>query len=260
MKAGDPNIKVTQVDVDNLRLNLQFAKAKRCEAAAGLEKAMAGLREAIGLCQTDVLLVPDEALPSLVEGFDKACLIQWALTRRGEIAQAAGAAEVADLEISAQRRLLFRPLERDHVRRPARHARQADSAGPAPNRWSSRARQHSRCRPRSPAHHPERTGARPPISRTGPRRGSSDKTRNLITLEVEAAYLKWDEAACKVKLLAGAPEMAAKTAKTVQGRFDQGATSGEDLIRARTQEDYAQAQYNRRSSRNAVALATNRTQ
>jgi outer membrane protein TolC len=82
------------------------------------------------------------------------------------------------------------------------------------------------------------------------------KTTNLITLEVDAAYLKWEEAACKIRILAGTPEMAAKTAKTVQGRFDQGATSGEDLIKARTQEDYAQAQYNEALFTHAVALAT----
>jgi outer membrane protein TolC len=42
----------------------------------------------------------------------------------------------------------------------------------------------------------------------------------------------------------------------VQGRFDQGATTGEDLIKARTQEDYAQAQYNEALFIHAVALAT----
>ena len=64
---------MTQIDVDNLRLNIQFAKASCCEAASHGEKATAALREAIGLCPSDVLLVPDEAPLAWPESFDKAC-------------------------------------------------------------------------------------------------------------------------------------------------------------------------------------------
>ena len=252
VKAGDPNIKVTQIDVDNLRLNIQFAKAKRCEAAAGVEKATAALREAIGLCPSDVLLVPDEALPGLVESFDKACLLQWALTKRGEMVQAAAAAEVTELEITAQQRLIFRPVTTTFAAGADLHAKQIPQ-GVANGEFRPGA-----LPPEMPTtlvgHHPQRTERAGDFAARA--QAVVQKSTNLITLEVEAAYLKWDEAACKIRLLADAPETAANTASKVQGRFDQGSTSGEDLIKARTQEDYAQAQYNEALFTHAVALAT----
>jgi outer membrane protein TolC len=250
--VGDPNIKVTQVDVDSLYLNLTFARAKRCEAAAGVEKATAALREAIGLCATDPLIVPDEPLPSLVESFDKAILVQWALCKRGEMAQAAAAAQVAELEICAQQRLFCRPVTNTFAAGADLHAKQIPQ-GRANGEFVPGAIGLEM--PTTFAgHRPERTERAADFATRA--QAVVEKTRNLITLEVDAAYLKWEEAACKARLLADAPATAAKTAKTVQGRFDQGATSGEDLIKARTQEDYAQAQYNEALFIHAVALAT----
>ena len=252
VKAGDATIKVTQIDVDNLALNLQFARAKRCEAAAGVEKATAALREAIGLCPTDLLIIPDEALPSLVEGFDKTVLLQWALCKRGEMAQAAAAAQVAELEICAQQKLVCRAVTNTFAAGADLHAKQIPQGHAngefvpgaigleMPTTFAGK--------------RPERTERAADLASRA--QAVVDKTTNLITLEVEAAYLKWEEAACKIRLLADAPKAAAATAKTVQGRFDQGATSGEDLIKARTQEDYAQAQYNEALFLHAVGLAT----
>ena len=252
VKAGDPNIKVTQVDVDSLALNIIFAKAKRAEVSAGAEKALAALREAIGLSSCDVLVVPDESLPALVEGFDKCSLVQWALTRRGELAQAAATAQVTELEITAQHRLLFRPVTSTFAAGADLHAKQIPQ-GVANGEFRPGA-----IPPEMPTtlvgHHPQREERAGDFAARA--EAVVEKTRNLISLEVEAAYLKWQEAAEKIKILADAPERAAKTAKTVQGRFDQGATSGEDLIKARTQEDYALAQYNEALFLHAVALAT----
>jgi outer membrane protein TolC len=249
--AGDVNIKVTKIDVDNLALNIQFARAKRSEVAAGVEKALAGLREAIGLCANDVLVVPDEPLPSLVEGFDKNTLRQWALTNRGEMAQAAAAAQVACLEINAQHRLFLRPQTLTFAAGADLHAKQIPQ-GVANGEY----------RPGAiglempvfmVGHHPERTERASDFASRA--QAVVEKTIGLITLEADVAYLKWQEASDKIKILAGTPANAAATAKTVQGRFDQGAVSGEELLRARTQEDYAQVQYNEALFNHALALA-----
>jgi hypothetical protein len=252
VKAGDPSIKVTQVDVDNLKLNIIFARAKRAEVSAGVEKAIAALREAIGLSNCDQLIVPDESLPSLVEGFDKACLIQWALTRRGELAQAAATAQVTELEIVAQHRLLLRPVTSTFAAGADLHAKQIPQ-GVANGEFRPGA-----IPPEMPTtlvgHHPERTERAGDFAARA--QAVVEKTSNLISLEVEAAYLKWQEASEKIKILSGASDLAAKSAKTVQGRFDQGAITGEDLIKARTQEDYALAQYNEALFLHAVSLAT----
>ena len=52
------------------------------------------------------------------------CLVQWALTKRGEMAQAAAAAQVAELEISAQQRLIFRPVTNTFAAGADLHAKQ----------------------------------------------------------------------------------------------------------------------------------------
>src|SRR5262245_65848001 len=61
--AGDPKIKVTQIDVDILAINKEFVKTKQKEAEVGVEKAFAGLREAIGVGPEYPLELADTPLP-----------------------------------------------------------------------------------------------------------------------------------------------------------------------------------------------------
>lgn len=248
--AGDPNIKVTQVDVDTLLLNLEFAKAKRAEAAVGMEKATAGLREAIGLGLTECLAIAAEPLPPLVDHLDKDALIAYALARRAELTQAALAKDVTVLEINAQ-----------HWR-----------FGPQAKTFAAASDIHAKPIPQGVANGEYRPGAlgiempvylvgkRPyRIERAGDLANRAeavvDKTQNLVALEVEANYLKWKEAAEKIRNLRGTPETASNIATKVRGRFDQGAVTGEELLRAQTLEDYARSQYTEALFNHILALA-----
>ena len=252
VKAGDPNIKVTQIDVDTLALNLEFARGKRVETEIGVQKAMAGLREAIGINLDVPLEIPDVPLPELVSSFDKASLISGALANRAEMAQAYAAAQVSELEICAQKKIFFNP---------------------APKTFAAGGDIHAKPIPQGVAngeYRPAAIGPEMPVYLAGSRQlrveratdlsaraqAVVDKTHNLITLEVEAAYLKWADAAKRITVFQKTPEAAAKISKSVQGRFDAGNVTGEELLRARTLEDYAKAQYNEALFNHAVALAT----
>jgi outer membrane protein TolC len=252
VKAGDPNIKVTQIDVETLALNLQFARAKRAEAEVGVLKAVAGLREAMGVGLEYPLNIADESLPALVDSFDKNSLISAGLAQRGEMAQASAAAEVAGLEVDAQRRQLFKLQTKTFAAGADIHAKQIPQ-GVANGEYRPGAIG-LEMPPFFAGHRHQRVDRAADLSARAD--AVVNKTTNLITLEIEAAYLKWFEAATKVKNLDGAAKSAASTAAKVQGRFDQGATTGEELMRVRTMEDYANSQYNEALFNHAVALAT----
>jgi outer membrane protein TolC len=123
VKAGDPNIKVTQIDVDTLKLYLEFAKAKRAEADVGMRKATAGLREAIGIGLHEPLAIAAEPLPTNVPVIDKDALVAHAVANRAESAQAALAKQVADLEIRAQH-WSFNPTSKTYAAASDIHAKQ----------------------------------------------------------------------------------------------------------------------------------------
>jgi outer membrane protein TolC len=218
----------------------------------GILKAVAGLREAMGVGLDYPLNVPNEALPALVEGFDKNTLIAAALCQRGEMSQAAAAAQVAGLEIDAQRRLLFRLQTKTFAAGADIHAKQIPQ-GVANGEYRPGAIG-LEMPPFFAGHRHERVDRAADLSARAD--AVVNKTTNLITLEVEVAYLKWQEAADRVRNLTGAADQAAKTAEKVKGRFDQNATTGEELMRVRTMEDYANSQYNEALFNHAVALAT----
>lgn len=250
LKAGDPNLKVTQIDVDSIVINRDFYKARTYEASVGIDRAFAALREAIGVKPEYPLDIIDDELPAIVENLNKNELIAVALTLRGEMAQVTGANRVTDLEITAQSR----------VRRPSvpTFAMGSDiHAKPIPQGVANG------------EYRPGAIGLEMPPSLVGKKRERMDraadlnsravavvvKTEGLIALEVEATYFKWREAVSRLEALQTTPDLAKKIATNVQGRFDNGNASGEELIRARTLEDQARANYTEALYNHALALA-----
>jgi outer membrane protein TolC len=82
-----------------------------------------------------------------------------------------------------------------------------------------------------------------------------DKTNNLVALEVEATYLKWLEAAQKVKGLEEAPRIAVEITDKVKKEFDKGKVGGEAILRAQGMEEQIAASYNEALYMHALALA-----
>lgn len=250
LKAGDPNLKINTLDRDNLIVNRDLYKARGFEASIGVDKATAALREAIGVKQGYPLEIAEDSLPPLVENLNKEELVALALSQRGELQQAYAASRVTALEICAQGKIRT-PVGRTFAMGSDIHAK------PIPQGTSNG------------QYTPSAIGLEMPVSMAGHRsermqrardlneRAGAvvDKTENLIVLETEAAYYKWLEAKGKVTTLAALPALAKKIGDNTQNRFDNGNVSGEELIRARTLEDQARANYNEALYNHVLALA-----
>ncbi|MBX9680909.1 MAG: TolC family protein [Gemmataceae bacterium] len=249
-KAGDPEFKVTKIDIDVLNLNGMLLKSKLAEATVGIQKAVAALREAMGVGPDYPLEVAVEPLPAIVESLDKETLIASAIANRGELVQANSAQRLTELEIAAQSKI-------------------RSSAG---RTFAAGSDIHAKPIPQGVANGEYRPGAigiEMPTTLAGPKadrmaRASdlsaraaavSEKAHNLVSLETEVAYLKWLEASTKVRNLKDAVATAARISESVSSRFETGRVSGEELLRARTLEEQTKALYNEAFFQHALALA-----
>src|SRR5262249_41750858 len=100
LKAGDRDIGDT--DVDRTTVYLELAETRRLQAAEGVERALAALKEAIGLEPGCCLDVPHVNLPEPNLRLCCGEIVAWALARRGDLVQANTLVEVTGLEIEAQ--------------------------------------------------------------------------------------------------------------------------------------------------------------
>lgn len=248
VKIRNPDIKIFDIDVDILALNVKLVRLREIEARVGIEKAIAAVREAVGVeCPLDIA---EDRLPALVADLNKEALVAMALCRRGEMTQAGAAQQVATLEIDAQ----------------------AKQRGPTGRTFASGSDLHARPIPQGVANGEYRPGAiglEMPASFAGHKAdrmqrahdlaGRADavvaKTHNLITLEVEATYLKWLEAAQKIKGMEGTIPKANSIADKIKEEFDEGKISGEQLLRAQGMEEQIAASYNEALYLHALALA-----
>ena len=250
-KLGDPKIKVTQLDVDILALNLEFVKTKQAEANAGILKAAAALREALGVGLDYPLKLAKVDFPPLVEKLNKEELVASALANRGEIDQATAALRVAELEVCAQAKVCLIPFNKTFASAADIHATQIPQ-GVANGEYRPGA-----IPPEMPANLVgncrERMARAQDFSDRA--RAVVDKAQNLVALEVEIVYLKWQEAAEKVNNLKNTPDSAGKIVARIQKSFNEGAATGEELLRARVMEDQAKAQLNEAMYHHALALA-----
>ena len=83
-----------------------------------------------------------------------------------------------------------------------------------------------------------------------------DKTRNLIALEVEDAFIKWQESVHKLAALRNTADLASKLADNLQQRFaEKGNVPAEDVVRSYLVAAQAQATYNEALYQHALGLA-----
>lgn len=251
LEAGDPNLKVTTIDRDNLKIAKAIVGTKEAEARVGISKAMAALREALGVGLDFPLDVVVEPLPPLVSEPNKEELIRQALANRPELQQALAMNAVTDLEITAQGRARFK------LQVPTFAAGGDIHAKPIPQGVANTEYRPGAIGPEMP---PFLFGKRADrMQRAGDFSDRAvavvDKTENLIALEVEATYLKWFEAAQNIQNLEPLPKDAESVAARVKDRFDMGNVSGEEYLRARTQANQIQALLNQARFEHAVALA-----
>jgi outer membrane protein TolC len=248
--AGGAENKITKIDLDAIKVQIALVKGKKSQADNGMLKAKAALREAIGLGHDYPLEIAAVDLPMAVypvksysmekvvdeNGKDtgktvkkekteykvlfqlmKAELIEAAIANRGEMIQANAASRVTDLEVQAQNRI----------------------RGWQGRTFASGADIHTQPIPFSIFNTDYRPGAigleMPPMlagrkwDRVQRARDLNDrasavveKTNNLVSLDVEAQYLKWREAVEEIQYLREiyetAQELPDKVLKLVQAK------------------------------------------
>ncbi len=164
-------------------------EGRRETARAGVGRALAALREAIGLPADAAIDVADADLPDVTVKVDREAVIALALARRGEIVQVTTAAEVTGFEVKAQDAKRFSPTQRTFAAGTDIHAQPIPPAS------------------RGTEYAPAAIGPEMPTLLVGKRadrveqarllsaRADSlvDKTRGLLALEADDAYNRWLE-------------------------------------------------------------------
>jgi outer membrane protein TolC len=243
---------VSKVSVDKITLHLGLAKTQAVEADQGQKRALAALAEAIGLEPGTCYEVVGELLAHEVDVPCCGDLVALALSRRGEMVQVTTVSRVVELEIGAQSKS-FLPVVRTFASGSDIHAR------PVPQGHADR------------EYWPGATGLEMPTVFAGPRwarvqrahdlsaRAGAvvDKTRNLIVLETEDAFLKWQDATVKLPDAAQAVEAGKGIVKANEEGFRKapGAIRIEDILTSEGDFARASATYNEALYQQAIELA-----
>ncbi len=242
---------VTSVDVNRSAVYLRLAETKRTQATQGVKRALVALREAIGVDADVRLDVADGRLPVPTVSPDRDEVVKSALARRGDLIQASIFAQVVCLEVDAQATSFQKKMET----------------------FAAGSDIHARSIPQEEHNNDYRPGAVPPEMPTllaGSRvermkRAQSlatraaavvDVTRNLISLEAEDAFLRWEEAAQQARQTREAADTGDKLADDLNKDFTAGSkVKVEDVITSRVLAATARSQYNEYLYRQIVALA-----
>jgi len=215
-KEGAPR-DLTQNSVDKNRTYLRLAEARQVDAQQGVERALAALREAMGVAPNFSFTIADRDIPTPKVDIARADMVALALARRGELIQANTLAAITALEVDAQ----------------------GTSHHPKKMTFAAGADIHSRAVPPDISNQEYRPGGIPPEMPTtlvGSRsarmehardlsaRASAvaDKTRGLIALEAEDTYLRWQEASRKVPITREANDVSKKLADDTLNDFKGG--------------------------------------
>jgi outer membrane protein TolC len=242
---------ITAADVNRTSVYLHLAKTKQIQAAQGVERALAALKEALGLGPEACLVVPPGELPAPELRLCRGDIVAWALTRRPDLAQAGLFAEAACLEVEAQgtnhrtKMETFAAGSDIHARRVAPGGHNSEYrpgaivpemptllVGSQPERMKHAQSLHARAE------------------------AVVEEARNLIALEAEDAFLRWQEASQAVAEARSAVVAGDQLADSLTKDFTSGLkVRVEDVVNARVLASQARAQLNNFLYHQVVALA-----
>ena len=107
LKNGRKDVSKDQIDlIDSF---IEMVKGRKEEAIQGYQRALAALREALGMGPECTIAIADTIMPDVRTLADRDVIVQLALARRGEVVQSVSAMEVFCLEVDAQGRILLSP-------------------------------------------------------------------------------------------------------------------------------------------------------
>jgi outer membrane protein TolC len=243
---------VTTRDKERVAVYVPLVQGRREEAVQGYQRALAALREAMGVGPNYCFEPADPTLPFPNPPVNCEELVGLALAGRGEMTQAAVAAEITAYEIKAQK-TSFLPTARTFASAGDIHAR------PVPQGLSNS------------EYRPGALSLEMPPSLAGSRAGRIDqaralnaraqsvvdKTRDLITLETEDAYLKWLEASRKLVQFDDAADKATQLARSVRDDLEKAAsrTTPEQVLNAGVQATELRVRANEALYQYLLALA-----
>jgi outer membrane protein TolC len=250
LKGGEPG-KVTTIDLDIFDVNIELLKARGAEAKAGLPKAVAALREAVGVGPDYPLEVAGGTLPALVPALDRDQLVQLALANRGEVTQVTSANRVTELEIAAQASKHF------SLNVPTFASGSDIHAQPIPQGVSNGEYRPGAIGLEMPPFLVGRKDDRVARAADLNQRAGAvvDKTVNLVALEAENYYLKWAEAKDRLEKLNAARPRAVEVADKIDVRLREGNATANDYVQATTLLDQIRAQTNEALYLHSLALA-----
>jgi outer membrane protein TolC len=244
--------KPTQNDVDKTQTYLRLAELKLEEADTGIDRAMAGLREAMGVGPDFTFQVALDKLPDVNTKVNRRDIINLALSRRPEMTQVAVNAEVTSLEVDAQgKSRKFKNITAAAV--VDLHAQ------PIPQGSSDGEYRPGAVGPEMPTTLVGKKRYRQERARDYSARAAAivDKTRNLIVLEAEDAFLKWKEASVKVpkarEASTGGDRLAERTREDFKALGE--AVEYKEVLEAAVLAGQAGAQYNEAKYKLLIALA-----
>jgi outer membrane protein TolC len=245
--------KPTQNDVERTEVYLALAQLKMEEAETGAARALAGLREAMGVGPNFAFQIAGDQLPEPGVKVNKQEIISLALSRRAELTQASLSAQVTDLEVDAQ--------GRSRRKKVPTYATGSDiHANPIPQGIMD------------DEYRPGAVSIEMPPSLAGKRSDRQqraedfsaraaavvDKARNLIALEAEDAYLKWQQNSANAARARDAADRGDKLAERIREDFKAlgEAVDYKEVLEAVVIASQARSQYNEAKFKLIVALAS----
>jgi outer membrane protein TolC len=253
IEKGGADLELNRNVVDRLTIYLKLAQSRQREAEAGVTRAVAALREAMGVGHDcDSFQLADLALPVPTANPDKCTIIQLALSRRGELTEAESAELATRLEIDAQGKYRLRPQVNTFAMGGDVHARSVPQGM------------------RNGEYRPGAIGIEMPPRLTGNRSVRMEqagayneraaavvrKTSDLIRLEAEDAFALWEEYRDRTK----AAKEGAAAGRELQDRVNKAVKTGlvnkpEDVIQANVLTGQAQGEYQSSLYQQILALA-----
>jgi outer membrane protein TolC len=212
---GEERRDVLREHVDLIDAYLKVVDGRGEETIEGRSRALAALREAMGVGPHYTILLPERDLPCPRLEVKKEQAVAMALERRGDLVQAATAERIVSLEIDAQH-AICRPSGRTFAAGSDIHAR------PLPAGVYGM------------EYHPAAVGIEMPALLAGNKQDRMEqaqhyheraeavaaKAQNLVALEAEDAYLRWREKAVKAQNLREAYKKSQVYSDRLRNRYD----------------------------------------
>lgn len=212
LDAGSPG--VTSGDVRRTLVYLRLAEAKRVQATEGMKRALAALEEAVGVGPEVCMTMAEAPLPVPEARPCRGEVVALALARRPELIEANVFAQVVCLEVDAQDTSIHKRLEtfasgsdiHAHAVPPEIHDTEYQPGATPPEMPDSVAG--SKC---DRVQHVRDLYARAAAG--------IEQTRNLIVLDADNAFLRWEEASQQVALAKEAADAGDKFAADLDRDF-----------------------------------------